>query len=378
MRSSIQDRINPYQGKQSPGGGLSTASNKIVGGDSAASFKDILMNSNLDAAKERAASKAGDLSGAKTDEDFFRILNERNNPQRGPKSTLDKDDFLKLFIAQLQNQDPLKPEDSAQMAAQLAQFNGLEQMLNVNKTLTEMLKGQNSGRNFGMLDYVGREVTIEGGRAFMSAGNAGQISFVIDRPVAGASLEVRDENGSIVATENLGQLQQGEQDLNWSGKGADGAPLKDGAYTFSISASSEEGQPVPVPVQTRVKVTGVDLKDPTGAFMTPAGKISASDVVAVRMVEEKTGKIATVSPPPPSASAKSPASSQPAQAGAQDADQRSDGAATATLKPENIPVTMGGLAEDDSSKITQLLPSTGIVTPTGNMNTDEGIEDVQR
>jgi flagellar basal-body rod modification protein FlgD len=288
MRSSIQDRINPYQGKGMPGPAAGQgAGEKIVNGEVAASFKDILMNSNVDAAKERASTKKGDLSGAKTDEDFFRMLNERNNPQRGPKSALDKDDFLKLFIAQLQNQDPLKPEDSAQMAAQLAQFNGLEQMLNVNKTLTEMLKGQNSSRNFGMLDYVGREVTIEGGLAQLTAGDAGKISFVIDRPISGASLEVRDENGNVVATEDLGQLQAGEQDLKWSGMGSDGAKLKDGSYTFSISATSDEGQPVPVPVQTRVKVLGVDLRDPSGAFMTPAGKVQASDVVAVRVVEEK-------------------------------------------------------------------------------------------
>lgn len=287
MQATLQDKISPYTGKAASGPADSKGPAKVVSGEGDASFKNILMSSNIDAARDRATSKEGDLSGAKTDEDFYKLLNERNNPQRGPKNQLDKDDFLKLFIAQLQNQDPLKPDDSAQMAAQLAQFNGLEQMLNVNKTLTEMLKGQSNGRNFGMLDYVGRDVTIEGGRALISKGSPGQVSFNIDRPIAGASLEVRDENGEIVATEDLGQLREGEQDLQWSGLGSDGEGLKDGAYTFNITATADEGQAVPVPVQTRIKVTGVDLKDPAGAFMTAAGKISAKDVVAVRMAEEK-------------------------------------------------------------------------------------------
>jgi len=296
MRASLQDRISPYQGKGGAAAGDSGADKRIFPGEGDATFKNLLIESNSDVAKERVASKKGDLSVAKNDEDFFKMMNEKANPQRGPKTQLDKDDFLKLFIAQLQNQDPLKPDDSAQMAAQLAQFNGLEQMLNVNKTLTEMLKGQNNGRNFGMLDYVGREVTVEGGRAVVSNGNPGQVSFNVDRPVAGATVEVRDGNGNIVATESLGELQPGEQDLRWSGNGTDGKPLQDGSYTFTVTATSDEGQAVPIPVQTRIKVVGVDLKDPSGAFMTAAGKIPASDVVAVRMMDDKQTRQPTPTP----------------------------------------------------------------------------------
>lgn len=297
MRASMQEKFKPFVGRNGTGAGSDNGPAKILSADSSVSFKDVLMASNLEVSKERAASKNGDLSAAKTDEDFFRILNDRNNPDRGPKNQLDKDDFLKLFIAQLQNQDPLKPEDSAQMAAQLAQFNGLEQMLNVNKTLTEILKGQNNGRNFGMLDYVGREVTIEGGRSHVAGGQVSDLTFNVDRSINNATLEVRNESGAIVATEELGELRAGEQDLSWSKVGSDGKPLRDGVYTFSVTATGEEGQPVPVPVQTRVMVTGVDLKDPAGAFMTPVGRISAKDVVAVRIPGEKNLEKTAVKPP---------------------------------------------------------------------------------
>lgn len=50
-------------------------------------------------------------------------------------TTLDKDDFLKLLVTQLQNQDPLNPLQDTQFIAQMAQFSELEQMQNVNKTL---------------------------------------------------------------------------------------------------------------------------------------------------------------------------------------------------------------------------------------------------
>src|SRR5438270_882992 len=40
-----------------------------------------------------------------------------------------EDTFLKLLVAQLQNQDPLQPQDGTQFVSQLAQFSGLEQNL---------------------------------------------------------------------------------------------------------------------------------------------------------------------------------------------------------------------------------------------------------
>ena len=52
-------------------------------------------------------------------------------------ATLGKEEFLKLLVAQLQNQDPMNPSSPEEMASQLAQFSSLEQLVNVNALLTE-------------------------------------------------------------------------------------------------------------------------------------------------------------------------------------------------------------------------------------------------
>ena len=55
-----------------------------------------------------------------------------------PGGAMGKDQFLKLLVAQMKNQDPSSPMDGTQMAAQLAQFSTVEQLQNANTTLTQI------------------------------------------------------------------------------------------------------------------------------------------------------------------------------------------------------------------------------------------------
>lgn len=70
--------------------------------------------------------------------------------QRG-SSELGKDEFLKLLVCQLQNQDPLNPQDDTDFIAQLAQFSSLEQMQNMSSTMT----------NTSAYTLVGKEVIVQ-------------------------------------------------------------------------------------------------------------------------------------------------------------------------------------------------------------------------
>jgi len=105
-----------------------------------------------------------------------------------PKGVLDKDDFLKLFVAQMQKQDPSAPMDNAQMMAQMASFSSVEQMSNltkINERVAASLGQTNAisliGRTVTYLDAAGAErtgavekVTTAGGTTVLTvAGVAG-------------------------------------------------------------------------------------------------------------------------------------------------------------------------------------------------------------
>lgn len=72
------------------------------------------------------------------------------------KSTLGKDDFLRILVTQLQNQDPTQPLQDREFIAQMAQFSSLEQLTNLNKTMNTVAESQTLG---GLSGMIGKQVT---------------------------------------------------------------------------------------------------------------------------------------------------------------------------------------------------------------------------
>ena len=280
--SNLQDRLSPPTQAESRNylNSNPTKSSEETVPTAEKDFRSVLMNSQDDVKKSRDAKKNGDLT-AGSDDEFFQKLEDQTKERRSPKNELGKDDFLKLFVTQLQNQDPLSPDDGAEMAAKLAQFNGLEQMMNMNTTLAKMVESQNSGRSLQLVNYIGKEVTLEGGRLQLAGGKFKEPNFDLKAPSARTTLQIRDGSGHTVFEKELGAQGQGQHRVEWDGKIANGAQAPDGAYTFSVAAKNSDGKDLPVVTQTTAKITGVDIKDLEGSLFTDLGKIKYSDVVSI-------------------------------------------------------------------------------------------------
>lgn len=92
---------------------------------------------------------------------------DKNTVNYRGSSELGKDEFLQLLVCQLQNQDPLNPQEDTAFIAQLAQFSALEQMTNMNQTLM----------NTSAYSLVGKEVIVS---STDSTGNATETRGVVD------------------------------------------------------------------------------------------------------------------------------------------------------------------------------------------------------
>ena len=77
-----------------------------------------------------------------------------------------KQDFLTLLVAQLQNQDPLNPDDPTEFTAQLAQFSQLEQLFNLNDSMKNLVTSNANSDKFATLQTIGKNVVFQGKLVF--------------------------------------------------------------------------------------------------------------------------------------------------------------------------------------------------------------------
>ncbi len=314
-------------------------------------FRSLITNSMDEIKKQRAAKENGDLS-AQTDAEFLEKLADQTKEKRVPKNQLGKDDFLKLFVTQLQNQDPLNPDDGTEMAAKLAQFNGLEQMMNVNKSLEKLLSDQTAGRNLQMVNYVGREVTVDGGRTKLKDGVPTKADFNLEMPATNATLEVRDSNGSIVLQKDLGALAAGTHSVPWDGKNNTGRTLTDGVYTYSINARNVNGDAIPVSLTAKARITGVDIKSTDGTLYSDFGKIKFDQIRSVGRpgfeADAEQAAAASSANPAPNTTASSNPTAQPSTPQA-----AGNNPTTAALPPQTN--TMPNKSENPAPPVTDEL-----------------------
>lgn len=199
---------------------------------------------------------------------------EPNSLTKGAGGKLGKQEFLHLLVAQLRYQDPMDPMKGQDMAAQLAQFSSVEQLVELNKNIlgqadsaAAMLQASNSNVALGT---IGREVFALGDQVEVPAGGAddASVTFTVDGNGGQARLKLLDKDGAVVSTSDLGVVGKGRQTVNLGEAGADVPP---GLYRYEIEVT-DGGDKVDVEQYVKGVVNGVTYGS-SGAVLT-AGKLT--------------------------------------------------------------------------------------------------------
>ena len=145
------------------------------------------------------------------------------------------DRFLKLLVAQMQNQDPLSPMDNAQVTSQMAQINTVTGIDKLNTTV-QGLSGQ-----FAQLQavqgasLVGRDVVVAGNRLSVDdSTHVGQGGFELTNAADAVKVEVLAPSGAVLQTMQLGAESAGVHSFDWPA----GTATSASGLTFRVSASS--------------------------------------------------------------------------------------------------------------------------------------------
>jgi flagellar basal-body rod modification protein FlgD len=198
------------------------------------------------------------------------IIGPTSPPSAVPeaKGDLGKNEFLMLLVTQLRHQDPLNPMDATAFASQLAEFSGLEQLIQLN----ERFEAQADSTAMMSLSIntslaaslVGRRVLAVGTQVFVPASGEASITVDVNGSGGSASLRLLDVNGAEIAVQNIGTVKGGRQtiplnDLN----------LPSGVYTYELTVTDTDDIPVDVMQYSDGLVDGVLFAN--GAILLQAG-----------------------------------------------------------------------------------------------------------
>jgi len=199
--------------------------------------------------------------------------------------TLGKDTFMRLLLAQLQNQDPLNPMDATEFSAQLAQFSSLEQMFNMNESLETLIDTQAGSNRYQVLDMIGKEVEADGD--ILSLGETGTASgsFTIESDADCAAV-IYGINGNAIKTINLGSLDAGSHTFRWDGTEQDGDEADQGLYGFEIVAEGSTGESVTAETRIRGIVDRVNLDGDDPTLYVGSLALALSEITDITLAEE--------------------------------------------------------------------------------------------
>lgn len=219
-------------------------------------------------------------------------------------NALGKDDFMKLLVAQLKNQDPLNPMDGKDMAAQLAQFSSVEQLMQLNKNataqaesqskvadaLTALQKGQSDqGDTLASLiqgqmavSTVGKVGVTNGHTVYVDRDGSGSVTIDSGKISGTGTMSVTDASGKVVATGDVSNVKAGLQNINLADIGFK-PPLKNGSYTYSFSVKSADNVAVDAKTYTTGRITGLRYENGSPVLMVGDSlSIPFSQLIQVR------------------------------------------------------------------------------------------------
>ena len=200
----------------------------------------------------------------------------------GKAKAMGQEEFMRLLVTQLENQDPLNPVKDTEFLAQLAQFSALEQLVGVNQRLDDLLEWQRAAGLAGAVSLIGREVRFAGDRVTLAReGDTVTLAYELSGDAAQVQVEIFDRFGRKVRTLSPGAQEAGPQRVLWDGRDDQGQPLPAGTYTFSVSAQDVSGGRVEATTWGSGTVSSVLYEDGTPYLLVGEQRVPVWDILAV-------------------------------------------------------------------------------------------------
>jgi flagellar basal-body rod modification protein FlgD len=212
---------------------------------------------------------------------------QADNAKNTQKTELNQEDFLRLMVTQLKNQDPFKPLDPSQYVGQLAQFSSVSGLSSMNQQLTNLTNSLRGNQVLDGAGLIGRTVIAPGSNVYLDdVANTDRIlpQGMVDVPAGASSVQliVKDSTGVTVKSQSIDNAR-GMQGFSWDGTQNAGGNAPAGSYKIEVVAKVGNDN-VSLGTSVAARVSSVALDPQTGSLVLttdPLGDVGMSDVERV-------------------------------------------------------------------------------------------------
>lgn len=209
----------------------------------------------------------------------------KNTTLSANKSVLGKDDFLKLMIQQLKNQDPLNPMDGTAYASQLAEFSSLEQLTNLNSAIKDNLSANlqltQSVNNTMVATLIGKEAKISGNSLQVTGQDNITLGYALPANVLSANVKIYNEKGALIKVIENAPLNTGNNKLSWDCSDNNGDKLPNGNYRFEVEAKNMSGNNLTINTYTIGMIDGVRFTENGTVLKVNGAEYSIGDILEI-------------------------------------------------------------------------------------------------
>lgn len=204
-------------------------------------------------------------------------------PSVKPKE-LQQKDFMKLFLAQLRMQNPLKPNDNSAMIQQMSQLGSLSATQDLQKTIKNLSLSFNQSQALTASQLINKKVQLPCEMTPLVNGEGISGSVILPSPASNVTITITDADKKVVKTITLpAQGSTGVLDYKWDDEEA--KKLNSGMYHVAASAKID-GQQVALVTNGTFKINSVALDSKNGTSYLnldgyPYGSVEMKDIIKI-------------------------------------------------------------------------------------------------
>lgn len=171
---------------------------------------------------------------------------------------LGQDDFMRLMIAQVQNQDPLEPKTNGDFIAQMAQFSTSDGVTNMKNSIDAMSSALQSNQALQASALVGRKVLVDSDQFYLESEGGASPAINLPEGVSNLTASIFSDTGELIRTIKLGEPNPGFHQFTWDGMNQKNERMPEGKYKLTVTGVYQ-GQEVALKTMAPANIDSVSL-----------------------------------------------------------------------------------------------------------------------